>query len=215
MGVFIRMGSMGAIFVAMIILFVIGIGANGIRTTNYRFGTTIENQETYWDDIHGIRTIVLFNANFAPLAGILCTGYFLHTCSLPIMRSAKYPENNTRNLFASYLLVFLSYAIVGGFGYVGFLGTFFRNYFVRILYQTRTGQINQNCLNMFAGESVLAFVARVALFFLLFASYPLFNLYLRTHLLNIFWQGKEAETKHLLVLNLVITAIPLTLALLY
>ena len=135
----------------------------------------------------GIRTIVLFNANFAPLAGILCTGYFLHTCSLPIMRSAKYPEKNTRNLFVSYLLVFLSYVIVGCFGYVGFLGTYFRNYYLRILYETHTGQINQDCLNMFNQESVLAFVLRIALFFLLFASYPLFNLYLRTHILNLFW----------------------------
>ena len=91
-----------------------------------------------WQDLHGIRTIVLFNANFAPLAGILCTGYFLHTCSLPIMRSAKYPENNIRNLFISYTLVFLSYVIVGVFGYIGFLGTFFKGYYLRIKRQTHS-----------------------------------------------------------------------------
>ena len=145
----------------------------------------------------------------------MCTSYFLHTCSLPIMRSAKYPEKNTKNLFISYFAVFISYAIVGCFGYCGFLGTFFRAYFVRELYETKTGQIAQNCLDMFNSESVLAFVLRVALFFMLFASYPLFNLFLRTHILNIFWQGKEVETKHLVVLNLLITMVPLALTLWY
>ena len=143
--------------------------------------------ETIWQDLHGIRTIVLFNANFAPLGGILCQGYFLHTCSLPIMRSAKKPENTSRNLFIGYFVVFLTYLIIGVFGYIGFLGTFFKAYYVRISHSIRYSQINQNCLDMFNTESVLAFILRLALFFLLFASYPLFNLFLRTHLLNIFW----------------------------
>ena len=35
MGVFIRMGSLAAIFVAMLVMFVIGIGIYGIHTTEF------------------------------------------------------------------------------------------------------------------------------------------------------------------------------------
>lgn len=46
------------------------------------------------------------------------------------MRSAKNPENNVRDLFISYVMVFISYAVVGSFGYIGFIGTNFAQYFV-------------------------------------------------------------------------------------
>ena len=43
-------------------------------------------------------------------------------CSLSIVRNAKNPEKNTRDVFIGYVLVFFSYAIVGSLGYVGFMG---------------------------------------------------------------------------------------------
>jgi sodium-coupled neutral amino acid transporter 9 len=134
-----------------------------------------------------VRTIVLFTANFSPLAGILSTGYYLHTCAVPILRNAKYPEHNTRNLFIGYTFVFLSYVIIGGLGYQAFIGTEFKNYFVRNLLTQYSGNINQNCLNMFGYTSTIAFLIRLAIFMLLFATYPMLNLFLRTHLLNIFF----------------------------
>ena len=83
-----------------------------------------ESDATNWDD--NIRTLVTFNLNFAPLAGDLCTGYFLHTCSLSVLRSSRNPEKNGRDLFLGYLLVWLSYAVVGTFGYIGFMGYSYR-----------------------------------------------------------------------------------------
>jgi hypothetical protein len=68
---------------------------------------------------------MLFNVKFAPLMGILGGGYYLHNITLPIMKNAKYPEKNTRNLFIGYLLVFLSYCISGSFGLFGFKGEYF------------------------------------------------------------------------------------------
>ena len=62
---------------------------------------------------------------------MLCGGYFLHTCSLTIVRSAKNPEKTTRDLFLGYFLVFISYAICGALGYIGFIGPKFTNYFVK------------------------------------------------------------------------------------
>jgi hypothetical protein len=72
----------------------------------------------------------MFNTQFATLAGVLCGGYFLHTCALSITRSAKNPEKVTRDLFMGYLLVFISYSLVGALGYIGFIGPYFTDYFV-------------------------------------------------------------------------------------
>ena len=129
MGVFVRLGSLGAVFVSIFILFIVGVSWYGTETTEYQFGTPAENRATDWGSDTAVRTLVLYNMQFAPLAGSLCTGYFLHTCSLPIMRCAKYPEKNIRNLGIAYTLVFLAYSFMGTFGYVGFIGTLFGDYF--------------------------------------------------------------------------------------
>ena len=46
------------------------------------------------------------------------------------MRNAEEPEKNTRNVFIGYLMVFISYATVGCLGYIGFMGTDFKQYFI-------------------------------------------------------------------------------------
>ena len=61
--------------------------------------------------------------------GVFGAGYFIHTCSLPIVRSAKSPEKVPRDVFLGYFAVFVSYAVVGCLGYIGFIGTKFAWYF--------------------------------------------------------------------------------------
>ena len=95
------------------------------------------------------RTLVLFYGNFPQLLGVLCAGYFLHTCSLSIVNSSKNPEKNNRDVFIGYLLVFISYAVCGSFGYIGFMGQEFSGYFIRHQDTKTAGQIDQNCLNMY------------------------------------------------------------------
>ena len=85
---------------------------------------------------------MLVSSNFAPLAGILCAGYFLHTCSLPIIRSSKNPEKNGRDIFLGYLLVFCSYAICGCLGYIGFLGFSFADYMEGVEGTDTAGQLD-------------------------------------------------------------------------
>ena len=101
---------------------------------------------------------------------------------------------------------------MGTFGYIGFIGTLFRDYFV-----DNTGKhnslIDQNCMNMFDYLSTLGFIVRFAIFCMCFASYPLINLILRTSLLNAFWQHREVTKRSLVLLNAAITLIPLTIAL--
>ena len=72
---------------------------------------------------------MLFYNKYPALLGILCAGYFLHTCSLSIVRNSANPEKNTRDVFLGYLLVFISYAICGALGYIGYIGFSFASYY--------------------------------------------------------------------------------------
>ena len=163
------------------------IGAWGFHTTDYQIGTTEQNKDTVWAKRNGVRTIVLFTANFSPLSSLLNTGYYLHTRAIPILRNAKTPEHSTRNLFIGYTLVWLSYIIIGALGYVGFIGVMFKDYFKEIRHTSHAGEINQNCLNMIGYIEPVVFMVKFAIFMLLFSTYPLLNLFMRTHLLNLFY----------------------------
>ena len=138
------------------------------------------------------RTLVLFYGNFPQLLGVLCAGYFLHTCSLSIVRSSKNPEKNTRDVFIGYFMVFVSYAICGTLGYIGFMGSDFKAYFnAHKLSGVTPGQIDQNCLNMYDFTDVSAFILRLAIFFLLFSTYPLVAYFLYDLLLRLFFKARE------------------------
>jgi len=134
-----RIGSFGIVFVVMIMLFIIGVGILALTNTSFEFGSYKTSQLTDWDT--DTRTLVLFYTNFSPLAGILCTGYFLHTCSLPILRSAKNPEHNVRDLSWGYFLVFISYTLCGCMGYMGFIGYRFKDYYLTHTDPSLYGQI--------------------------------------------------------------------------
>ena len=125
LGVFVRLGSLGAIFVTIFVMAIIVLSAYSWLNTDYQIGTTAENKSTKWQDIRGVRTIVLFTYNFAPLASILSHGFYLHTFAVPILRNAKKPEHNTRNLGVGFLIVSITYIIIGALGYISFISVTF------------------------------------------------------------------------------------------
>ena len=176
LSIFMKVGSFGVIFILFLIFFIITVGIEAFGNTDFVFGTAEESNNTDW--LGDQRTLVTFNLNFAPLAGNLCTGYFLHTCSLSVLRSSKNPEKTHRDLFLGYVLVFISYATVGLFGYFGFISTAFSQYFVNEEGTSLHGQIAQNCLMMFNYKSPYAFLLRLAVFTMIFSTYPLVQYFL-------------------------------------
>lgn len=130
LNIFMRIGSFGVIFILLFVFYIIFNYIYATSNTTFEFGSMVQSDATDWTA--QTRTVVLFNSNFGPLAGILCAGYYLHTCALPLIRSSKAPEKKIRDLFIGYLLVFLSYGICGALGYMGFLGTEFTDYMVSI-----------------------------------------------------------------------------------
>lgn len=86
--------------------------------------------------------------------GILAGGYYFHNISLPVIRNSRNPENNVRDVFLGYLLVFFSYTACGILGLYGFTGSSFTGY-----YSDET-IMQSNCLNMFGVKSIVASIIR-------------------------------------------------------
>jgi len=68
---------------------------------------------------------------------------------------------------------------------------------------------------MYPYNDVAAFILRLAIFFLLFSTYPLVNFFLKNILLNLFYRNKPTTTLIDLSMNLSMTLIPLCFALWY
>jgi len=140
--------------------------------------------------------------------GILGGGYYLHNISLPIIRNAEKPENNVRDVFLGYFLVFLSYAICGFFGYYGFSGTYF----------TQNGQkeILSNCLLMFDPSNPFAIVIRFCVFVQLLVSLSLLFACQRQQIYLVYYGNQDQRSqKQTIFVNSLILILPFILAVFY
>jgi len=209
LSIFIRMVSFGSAFIIALIVFIIGFGFYGLGSTTYEIVDASTPVPPYAEG--DIRELKLFNANFSPLAGALGIGYFLHTVSLPIVRNNAVQKNNERDVFYGYLLVAFTYMSVGAMGSIGFVGNYFSSYFVG----KPTGEMDQNCMNMFQITDPLAFVMRFALFALLFCCFPLINHFLRSLVFQLFFRDKEITQKIFLSVNVVNLLIPTLITIFY
>lgn len=91
--------------------------------------------------------------------GILGGGFYFHNISLPVIKGNANPENNSRDVFIGYFLVFLTYAFAGVLGYYGFTGETFEQD------SPSTLGIEQNCSVMFSTSSIMGTLMRLFAFF--------------------------------------------------
>ena len=76
LSVFVKMGSVGAVCVTMMILFIIGYSIHSMANTPYEiYDDPSAAPRSPVNNFHGL---FLFNSTFANLAGLLNTGYYLH-----------------------------------------------------------------------------------------------------------------------------------------
>ena len=61
LSLFIKMGSFGAFFVTMLIIFIATTGFMALGNTKYQIGSAEDNLETNWANPVAPRTIILFN----------------------------------------------------------------------------------------------------------------------------------------------------------
>ena len=98
-----------------------------------------------WDEV------VLWRTSFPSLTGILTLSFFIHNSVTSIMKNAKRPEHNARDLMLAYMFVSLTYLTVGFLFYIG--------------YRDGKSHILNNFLQNCANDDILALVARLFLLF--------------------------------------------------
>ncbi|XP_012940577.1 sodium-coupled neutral amino acid transporter 9 [Aplysia californica] len=134
-----------------------------------------------------------FEWSFPALTGIAALAYFLQNCVMAICRNQKHPENNTRDLIIAYVLVCLTYTYMGAVFFAA--------------YPMAKSCIEDNFLNNMASTDVMAFVARMGLFFQMMCVLPLLTYVFRAQLLHFLFRSVWPSVKHVLVLNLLIVGV--------
>ncbi|KAF0687638.1 Aste57867_20622 [Aphanomyces stellatus] len=151
----------------------------------------------YFITYHGVHVIsshapmdhIDFGAKstFGVLGGIVTLSFFIHNAIQPIIRHSN-PTYHSRDVTIAYLLVGLSYVVVGVLGYIGF----------------PQGHIQQNFLDAFPVQDVFAFAARLSLLLQLATVYPLFFLIIRTQLFGLVFQNAWPSLSRVMLLNVAI-----------
>jgi hypothetical protein len=207
LNIFVKINTFGVIFIFMIIFFIIGVGVYAFTNTDFVYSQPLSPTHPgspAW--------IKLFSGSFGPLMGILGGGYYLHNITLPIVRNSAKPENNVRDVFIGYLMVFLSYSVCGVMGYYGFSGT----YFTDTLHEN---EIKSNCLLMLPSSNVFATIIRFCTFGQLLAAMCLLFAVQRSQIFLVVFGSEEKAAQQPLrtiaLANFLILVAPFLLAIFY
>ena len=126
-----------------------------------------------------------------------------------------------------YLLVCISYVMIGFFGYFGFMGVYFTEYLQRAA--EKKEPVAQNCVQMFGSTNVWAFLLRLVIMPLVGTAFPLLQHFFRTGILKLmFGQDKgnrsnrnedegarTIRASHFNIVTAVLLLIPVAIAVFY
>ncbi|XP_059483477.1 neutral amino acid transporter 9-like isoform X2 [Neocloeon triangulifer] len=101
----------------------------------------------------------IFESSFPALSGLLALSFFIHNIVITVMKNNQNQENNGRDLSIAYVLVTMTYIIIGFVFYVTF--------------PLAKSCIEDNILNNFPGWDLMAVTARIFLLFQLVTVFPL------------------------------------------
>ena len=175
-----RVNAFGVVFVVIFLLFVIYNGLRSVTSTDYVYSTAAYEAAVSDPDAPYTAMLKLSGSDFMPLMGILGGGFYFHNMSLTMVANAKHPEHNTRNILIGFILVFITYAVIGVTGVYGFTGSTFA------AFDPSVNLIKENCLNMFASDDrVATFIRACILCQLLCVNTLLFGL-LRSQILLLY-----------------------------
>ncbi|KAL0821470.1 hypothetical protein ABMA28_004940 [Loxostege sticticalis] len=145
---FTKFNSLGTLSVIYLLIFVVVKGATwGIHITQLPGETYVAK-------------------NAAVLSGMLALSFYIHNIIITIMSNNAKQENNGRDLTIAFVLVTLTYTLVGAGFYVCF--------------PLAKSCIEDNILNNFEMHDVMTAVARILLLFQVVTVYPLVAYMLRT-----------------------------------
>jgi len=113
----IKINTLGVYSMILIIGFVFFTFFTSLTDTDYDFQYLLNEKESK------LRHLYLFGNDISKLCGMLSLGFFSHSLILPILKNNRYQENNRRDLFLGYLMVAVTYILMGFAGYIGFSGS--------------------------------------------------------------------------------------------
>ena len=180
-GFLVNVSALGIYFVSVLIIFVIYTGFASLINTDFDLDYIKNKKE------NKKRHLKLFGENPALFAGTLSMGYFCHTAILPILKSNKKQENNTRDLILGYIFVGLTYTICGIFGYIGFSGKKFDTDF------------EDNWLSFFNSDNYLVLFFRLLNVFQLISAFPILAYIVRFQIFTFFYGNEYPSKKHTII----------------
>lgn len=139
--------------------------------------------------------------HFPSLVGVLSMGFFIHNCIISITLPCARPEKRVRDTSIAFLLVTLTYLVVGAVFYASFPGP--------------KADIAENFLRNFASSDALAFVARIFLLFQIVTLFPLLMFVLRIQLLNPLLGTADVGYVSIFLVNVSVIAVCLLFAVFY
>ncbi|XP_022319194.2 neutral amino acid transporter 9-like [Crassostrea virginica] len=182
---FTKFNALGTFSVAYLVSFV------AVKAHQWGFHMNFQGENDV-KDIHHIY-IPEFQGTFAALTGIAALAYFVQNCVISICRNQQHPENNIRDLTIAYVLVAVTYIYMGIMFYAAF--------------PLNKNCIEDNLLNNIADTDIMAFVARIGLFFQMVCVFPLLLYIFRAQLLFSLFGNVWPSLKHVLGLNVVLVGI--------
>ncbi|XP_060606237.1 neutral amino acid transporter 9-like isoform X2 [Ruditapes philippinarum] len=128
-----------------------------------------------------------YKNSFPALTGVAALAFFVQNCVLSITRAQKYPQYIVRDLIIAYVLVALTYIYMGVIVYVSF--------------GLDKDCLEDNFLNNLKDTNVMAFVARIGLFFQMICVFPLLVFIFRLQFMNSLFGSIWPSLTHVLLLN--------------
>ncbi|GFO21045.1 sodium-coupled neutral amino acid transporter 9 homolog [Plakobranchus ocellatus] len=135
----------------------------------------------------------MFEWSFPALTGVSALAYLLQNAVMAIVRNQKHPENNTRDLVIAYICVCVTYTFMGALFYAAF--------------PLDKSCIEDNFLNNVAADDVMAFIARIGLFFQMSCVFPLLTFIIRAQFLQFMFRSVWPSTLHVVILNVILVAV--------
>ncbi|KAM6468876.1 neutral amino acid transporter 9 isoform 1-T2 [Liasis olivaceus] len=145
-----------------------------------------------------------FRISFPQLTGVLTLAFFIHNCVITLLKNNRNQENNVRDLSIAYFLVGFTYLYVGVLIFAAFPSP-----------PLSKECIEQNFLDNFPSNDIMAFLARIFLLFQMVTVYPLLGYLARVQFLGHVFGNVYPSFFHVLVLNIVIVGTGVAVARFY
>lgn len=213
---FLRFSSISAAFVFAFLLVIVAVGVQSFQDTVFELGSLSAAAGSLASD-DSTRVLVVWGTNFAPLAGILNVSYYLHTAAVPVIRATNRPDRKYQDLAWGYFACMVTNIVAGVFGYCGFIGYSFRDYYAgdATLGRPAHSQMDQNSTNMFDYDALPACILKVSTAFWMLANYPVWSLFIADAVQKFFPRRRALSPLAFFILTLTIHILPLMITLFY